>query len=52
MYLIKSGGYIVPFDTNVVKMQLAQRGRSRDMVPQSDIDANEHGTRCTEMGKT
>jgi hypothetical protein len=29
--------------TNVVKMQLAWRGRSRDMVPYSEIEANEHG---------
>jgi ribosome modulation factor len=43
MYLMKSGGYIIPFNTNVVKMQLAWRGRSRDMVPYSEIEANEHG---------
>jgi hypothetical protein len=43
MYLMKCGGYIISFDTNVVKMQLAWGGRSRDMVPHSEIDANEHG---------
>lgn len=52
MYLMKSGGHIIPFDTNVVKIQLVRRGRSRDMVPHSDIDVNEHGTRCADMGKT